>query len=98
MWEFDLYRFSHPGGEASTPRPTVFERSFRGTELTLSGRLDDDAFFHRPGPDGHSAAILVKHLGGNLRSRWTDFPTTDGEKPHRHRDAEFELHPEDTRD
>ena len=61
-------------------------------------RLDDDAFFHVPAPDGNSAAILVKHLGGNLRSRWTDFLTTDGEKPDRNRDAEFELYPEDTRD
>jgi hypothetical protein len=62
------------------------------------GRLDDDAFFHVPAPDGNSAAILVKHLGGNLRSRWTDFLTTDGEKPDRRRDTEFELSPEDTRD
>lgn len=42
-------------------------------------------------------AILVKHVAGNLRSRWTDFLTTDGEKPDRDRDSEFVLAAEDTR-
>jgi len=41
-------------------------------------------------PGSNSIAIIVKHVGGNLRSRWTDFLTSDGEKPDRHRDAEFE--------
>ncbi|MCB0790759.1 MAG: DUF1572 family protein [Flavobacteriales bacterium] len=43
-----------------------------------------------PHPDGNSIAILVKHIAGNLRSRFTDFLTSDGEKPWRQRDAEFE--------
>lgn len=43
-------------------------------------------------------AILVKHVAGNLRSRWTDFLTTDGEKPDRDRDSEFVLAAEDTRE
>jgi Protein of unknown function (DUF1572) len=42
-------------------------------------------------PDANSIAIVVKHLAGNLRSRFTDFLTTDGEKPTRNRDAEFEM-------
>ena len=42
-------------------------------------------------PDANSIAIIVKHLAGNLRSRFTDFLTSDGEKPDRDRDAEFEL-------
>jgi hypothetical protein len=42
-------------------------------------------------PDANSIAILVQHLAGNLRSRFTDFLTTDGEKPTRNRDAEFEM-------
>jgi hypothetical protein len=42
-------------------------------------------------PDANSVAIIVKHLAGNLRSRFTDFLTTDGEKPDRNRDAEFEM-------
>src|SRR5262249_48194047 len=40
-------------------------------------------------PETNSIAVIVKHLGGNLKSRWTDFLTTDGEKPWRHRDDEF---------
>ena len=42
-------------------------------------------------PGSNSIATIVKHVGGNLRSRFTDFLTTDGEKPDRDRDAEFEL-------
>ncbi len=42
-------------------------------------------------PDANSIAVLVKHLAGNMRSRWTGFLTTDGEKPDRHRDGEFVL-------
>ena len=41
--------------------------------------------------DGNSIAVLVQHMAGNLRSRWTDFLTTDGEKPDRDRDREFET-------
>jgi hypothetical protein len=46
----------------------------------------------------NSIALLVKHLAGNMRSRWTDFLTSDGEKPDRHRDSEFALEPGDTRE
>lgn len=63
-------------------------------------RIDDRAFFQQLGTgDDHtnSAAILVKHLGGNLRSRWADFLTTDGEKPDRHREREFMAEPDDSR-
>ena len=41
-------------------------------------------------PESNSLAMIVQHLAGNLRSRWTDFLTSDGEKPDRNRDAEFE--------
>lgn len=53
-------------------------------------QVDDRAFHDVPGEDENSIAVLMQHVGGNLRSRWTDFRTTDGEKPDRHRDAEFE--------
>jgi uncharacterized damage-inducible protein DinB len=43
--------------------------------------------------ESNSVAIIVKHMAGNMRSRWTDFLTTDGEKPSRNRDAEFEEPP-----
>jgi len=45
------------------------------------------------GPDGNSIAMLVRHISGNLRSRFTDFLTTDGEKSWRDRDGEFETRP-----
>ena len=44
-----------------------------------------------PNAESNSIAIIVKHLAGNMRSRFTDFLTTDGEKPDRHRDGEFEM-------
>lgn len=43
-------------------------------------------------PESNSLTIIIQHLAGNLRSRWTDFLTSDGEKPDRQRDAEFEAH------
>lgn len=53
----------------------------------------DDALFATLDPESNSIAIIVKHLAGNMRSRWTDFLTSDGEKPDRNRDAEFEAPP-----
>ena len=53
-------------------------------------QLDDTDFFRALDDEENSVAIIVKHVGGNLRSRWTDFLTTDGEKPERNRDGEFE--------
>ncbi len=55
------------------------------------GQLGDDDFFLTLDPEANSIAILVKHLAGNMRSRFTDFLTTDGEKPDRFRDREFEV-------
>jgi uncharacterized damage-inducible protein DinB len=60
-------------------------------------RVSDEEFFRPLDPESNSLACLVKHLAGNNRSRWSDFLTTDGEKPDRRRDAEFEREPEDTR-
>jgi hypothetical protein len=57
-------------------------------------QIDDDHFFHALGAEENSIAIIAKHVGGNLRSRWTDFLTTDGEKPDRDRDGEFETQAE----
>ncbi|UYZ59536.1 DUF1572 domain-containing protein [Hymenobacter latericus] len=53
-------------------------------------QLTPEQWLWRPGPEANSAAVLVQHLVGNLRSRFTDFWTSDGEKPDRHRDQEFE--------
>ena len=52
-------------------------------------QLSSDDFHWTPHPESNSIAIIVKHLEGNMRSRWTDFLTSDGEKPTRNRDGEF---------
>jgi uncharacterized damage-inducible protein DinB len=57
----------------------------------------DDALFESLDAESNSIAIVVKHMAGNMRSRWMDFLTTDGEKPDRNRDTEFETPPK-TRD
>ncbi len=52
-------------------------------------QISDEEFFRTLDPEANSVAVLVKHMAGNMRSRWTDFLTTDGEKPDRNRDSEF---------
>ena len=69
-------------------------RQFRGHKRLAEGaiaQLKDDELFIALDSESNSIAILVKHLAGNMRSRFTDFLTTDGEKPDRDRDQEFEL-------
>jgi Protein of unknown function (DUF1572) len=53
----------------------------------------DEALFTSLDAQSNSIAIIVKHLAGNMRSRWTDFLSSDGEKPGRNRDSEFEAPP-----
>ena len=69
-------------------------RQMRGYKRLAEGamaQLKDDELFLTLDPESNSIAILVKHMAGNMRSRFTNFLTTDGEKPDRHRDQEFEL-------
>jgi hypothetical protein len=69
-------------------------RQFRGHKRLAEGaiaQLKDEELFIALDFESNSIAILVKHLAGNMRSRFTDFLTTDGEKPDRDRDQEFEL-------
>ena len=66
----------------------TFQRQRELAERALAQASDDD-FFRTIDAESNSLAILVKHIGGNLLSRWTDFLTTDGEKPTRDRDGEF---------
>ena len=56
-------------------------------------QLTDEQLFLTLDGEANSIAIIVKHMAGNMRSRWTDFLTTDGEKPNRNRDSEFEEPP-----
>lgn len=61
---------------------TLAEKSF--------AQLRSDAEFHYvPDEEANSVATIIKHMSGNMISRWTDFLTTDGEKPTRNRDGEF---------
>ncbi len=53
-------------------------------------QLEDEKLFWQYNSESNSIAIIVKHLSGNMLSRWTDFLISDGEKEWRHRDAEFE--------
>jgi hypothetical protein len=61
-------------------------------------QLEDKDFFATIDPGSNSVAVLVNHIAGNARSRFTDFLTSDGEKPDRFRDQEFELSGKTTRE
>jgi len=71
---------------------------WRTTAEQAIAQMSDDALNHVPSPEGNSVAMLVRHVSGNLVSRFTNFLSEDGEKPDRDRDGEFELTPDDTRD
>ena len=71
-------------------------RQMRGHKRLAEGamaQLKDEELFVTLDPESNSVAVLVKHMAGNMRSRFTDFLTTDGEKPDRFRDQEFEVNP-----
>ncbi len=75
-------------------------RQMRGHKRMGEGALNqmrDEDFFVTLDPEANSVAMLVKHLAGNMRSRFTDFLTSDGEKPDRFRDREFEITSSTTR-
>jgi len=75
-------------------------RQFRGHKRLAEGamaQLKDEELFIALDSESNSIAVLVKHLAGNMRSRFTDFLTTDGEKPNRDRDQEFEMSSATTR-
>ncbi len=70
----------------------------RGTKRLAdeaAAQVSDEEFFRAPDAESNSIALIMKHMAGNMRSRWTDFLTSDGEKPDRHRDSEFEHEGED---
>ena len=74
-------------------------KEFRGLKALADkaiAQVDESQFFAAPDAETNSIAINVKHVAGNLRSRWSGFLTTDGEKPDRNRDGEFVVGPEDS--
>jgi len=77
------------------------KRQFRGHKRmgeAAMAQLEDKDFFVALDPESNSVATLVKHIAGNARSRFTDFLTSDGEKPDRFRDQEFEVSEKTTRE
>jgi Protein of unknown function (DUF1572) len=61
-------------------------------------QISDEDFFRTIDEESNSIAVNMKHMAGNMLSRWTDFLTTDGEKPERNRDLEFMMLPATTKD
>ncbi len=64
-------------------------RNYKKLAEKAMDQVSDEEFFKTIDTEANSIAIIMKHIGGNLRSRWTDFLTTDGEKSDRNRDSEF---------
>lgn len=100
-------RMNEPGG-GSGPDPEIgreylrdAHRQFRGQKRLVEkaiAQVSEKNFFAAPDARTNSIALVIKHMAGNMRSRWTDFLDSDGEKPDRNRDAEFELEPGDTKE
>lgn len=63
----------------------------RQTAERAFAQLSDDQLFWAPNAESNSIAVIIKHMSGNMISRWTDFFDADGEKPSRNRDGEFIL-------
>ena len=72
-------------------------KTYKGLADRALEQVTDDQFFAALDAESNSIAVIVKHLAGNLRSRWTDFLTSDGEKSDRDRDTEFEIQESATR-
>ena len=75
--------------------------SFRAYKKLADKAIDqtkDDELFVTLDQESNSIAVVMKHMAGNMISRWTDFLTSDGEKPDRHRDMEFVIETNTTRD
>ena len=71
---------------------TLF-RQYKKLAESAMEQVTDEQLFATLDEEANSIAIIVKHMAGNMRSRWTDFLTTDGEKPNRDRDSEFVAPP-----
>ncbi len=84
--------------EAAFLDDTVLQfRKYKGLADRALAQVGDADLFRALDPESNSIAHVVKHLAGNMRSRWRDFLTSDGEKPDRDRDSEFELDAGDTK-
>jgi hypothetical protein len=66
-------------------------RAYKKLAEKAIDQLKDDEYFVKLDEESNSVAVVMKHMAGNMFSRWTDFLTTDGEKPNRNRDYEFVI-------
>ena len=73
-------------------------RAYKKLAEKALDQLSEDEFFIKLDAEGNSVAVIMKHMAGNMFSRWTDFLTTDGEKPNRNRDMEFVIEPTTSKD
>jgi hypothetical protein len=73
-------------------------RAYKKLAEKALDQLNEDEFFITLDEEGNSVAVIMKHMAGNMFSRWTDFLTTDGEKPSRNRDMEFVIDPKTGKD
>ena len=73
-------------------------RAYKKLAEKAIAQLNDEEFFVTLDEEGNSVAVIMKHMAGNMLSRWTDFLTSDGEKPNRNRDMEFVIEPQTTKD
>ena len=73
-------------------------RAYKKQADKAIAQLKDEEFFVTLDEEGNSVAVIMKHMAGNMFSRWTDFLTTDGEKPNRNRDMEFVTESDATKD
>jgi hypothetical protein len=73
-------------------------RAYKKLAKKAIAQLKDEEFFVTLDEESNSVAIIMKHMAGNMFSRWTDFLTTDGEKPDRNRDLEFLIDAQTTKD
>jgi hypothetical protein len=73
-------------------------RAYKKLADKAIAQLNDDEFFVTLDEESNSVAVIMKHMAGNMFSRWTDFLTTDGEKPNRNRDMEFVIESSTTKD
>ena len=73
-------------------------REYKQLAERAFAQLSDEDFFRTIDDESNSIAVIIKHMAGNMLSRWTDFLTSDGEKPDRNRDMEFVMLPETTKD
>ncbi len=85
-------------GETDLEDTVIQLRKMKAQAEGAIAQIRDADMFATLDPESNSIAIIMKHLAGNMRSRWTDFLASDGEKPDRNRDSEFETDAKDTRD